>query len=147
MKNSLKIIIPLTSLLAFFDQYSKYLIEKYLTTEVSIIKDYFEIVYHTNPGIAFGIPVPMMLLVFTNVLLLLIIGYFALRDLRQRPIAQTAISLILAGGIGNLIDRVFRGSVIDFIAIWKWPTFNLADIYIMVGVLLILVFYGKIKKV
>ena len=52
------------------------------------------------------------------------------------------VSLILAGGIGNLIDRVFRGSVVDYIDITKlfnWPVFNLADIYIVIGVILVFV--------
>jgi signal peptidase II len=52
---------------------------------------------------------------------------------------------VLGGGLGNLIDRFTRGYVIDFISIWKWPVFNLADVFVTIGVLLIVLFYGKIK--
>jgi signal peptidase II len=146
MKRKILIIPPLTLMLIFLDQYSKYLIEKYLNTEITFLNEFFKIVYHTNTGIAFGISVPKILLIFVSTLLILAIAYFAFKELKESPIAQILVSLILAGGIGNLLDRIFRGYVIDFISVWEWPTFNLADIYITIGVLSAVLFYGKIKR-
>ena len=67
-------------------------------------------------------------------------------NLKNR-LSQVAIALLLGGAFGNLIDRFLRGYVVDFIAIGTWPNFNLADSFICVAVLLVIVFYYKIKKV
>lgn len=58
-------------------------------------------------------------------------------------ILNAAISLVMAGGIGNLIDRIFRGRVIDYIDInniFQFPIFNLADIFVVVGSLIIILY-------
>ncbi len=88
---------------------------------------------------------------FTPVLAVIAIGVavFLVRVVRrvEDPLLVVALSLVLAGAVGNLIDRVFRapgfmkGAVIDFIASKHWPTFNLADSAITVGAVLLL-FWG-----
>lgn len=85
---------------------------------------------------------------FTPILAVIAIGVavFLVRVVRrvQDPLLVVALSLVLAGAVGNLIDRVFRspgfmkGAVIDFIASKHWPTFNLADSAITVGAVLLL---------
>lgn len=58
-----------------------------------------------------------------------------------------ALSLIIAGGLGNLIDRIIRGYVVDFIDITpiiSFPKFNIADIYIFIGCVLLAIFFGRI---
>ena len=55
--------------------------------------------------------------------------------------------LVAGGALGNLFDRVMHGYVIDYIAIWKWPVFNLADAAIFVGAVLLVIFYDKIALV
>ena len=54
--------------------------------------------------------------------------------------------IILGGAAGNLIDRIVQGYVIDFISFWSYSIFNVADIAITLGVLLAILFYGKIKR-
>lgn len=141
MRKRILLILAATAALILLDQVAKYLAANYPCACAL-----FE--YSENTGIAFGIPVPPVLLIILTAALIVAIVYFAKNELNLRsPITQTAFALILAGGIGNLIDRLFRGYVIDFISIWIWPNFNFADVYIVVGVLLILTFYAKVKKV
>lgn len=92
----------------------------------------------SNSGIAFGLagdfpPLILIAVAVGIVAVLLMLG----RQLRWRS-AWLAIGLILGGALGNLMDRALRGSVVDFISFPHWPTFNVADIAITVGVILLL---------
>lgn len=91
-----------------------------------------------NNGIIFGIEMPLWLIYILYVGLLSFSAYLVLNQKMWRNKAHLlALGLILAGGIGNLIDRVRLGYVVDFIKIYWWPTFNLADVYIFLGVVYI----------
>ncbi|MBD3360745.1 signal peptidase II [Candidatus Peregrinibacteria bacterium] len=137
----------ITSILIFFDQITKWLILTNQDKIYSITGDFFQFQYSENTGIAFGIPIRQDILIIITIVLLLFVIYLYTREFKiEKKLSQTTAVLVLAGGLGNLIDRVFRGYVIDFISIWKYPDFNIADIYITVGVLLMIVFYGKIKR-
>lgn len=147
MKKTLPAILILASVLAFFDQLSKYLVQEKLTETYYIFGDFFRLEYAENFGVAFGIPIPFLLLVTLNIVLITVIIFFAAKELKlQMPIAKASISLILGGAIGNLIDRFANGFVVDFIGVYRWPNFNLADIFITLGVLLLIAFYGRIKQ-
>ncbi|MFH1533692.1 MAG: signal peptidase II [Nitrospirota bacterium] len=130
----MKNISILTLLLVLSDQATKFLATKYL----SISK---------NTGIAFGIPIPQELLIIANIALLIVLFYFIKKELDlSHRLSQVLTAGVLAGGISNLGDRLYHGYVIDFIAVPYWPTFNLADIYITVGILLLIIFYGRLKN-
>jgi signal peptidase II len=64
--------------------------------------------------------------------------YMLWREHRENPPAAVAIALIVGGAVGNVIDRVFRGYVVDFVAVGVWPRFNLADSAVTIGVLVLL---------
>jgi signal peptidase II len=92
----------------------------------------------SNSGIAFGLAghVPSLVLILVAaaiVVVLLLLG----TQMKWRG-SSIAIGLILGGALGNLLDRIFRGSVVDFIDLPHWPTFNLADVAITVGVVLLI---------
>lgn len=147
MKKTLAPIFILAALLTLIDQISKTLVEKYLATATPP-DTLLQLEYTRNAGIAFGIPVPQSILLALTIILIPLIIYVADKELNLRhPLAKTAVTLVLAGALGNSIDRITNGYVIDFISVWKWPNFNLADIFITVGILLLIVFYAKIKKV
>ena len=55
-------------------------------------------------------------------------------------ISFVALGLIVGGALGNLIDRIFRGPVVDYIEIWFWPVFNVADLAIVAGVIMMIIF-------
>jgi signal peptidase II len=99
----------------------------------------FRILY--NPGGAFGIlqGFPEVFLVASLVAAIVIL--FWVRRIEQ-PGWTLPLGLVLGGGIGNLVDRVFRdtdGRVVDFIDVHVWPVFNVADASIVIGVVMILV--------
>lgn len=146
MKN--KIIYISAAVLALLDQLSKQAIEEHLHSTTDILGNFFKLEYSQNTGIAFGIPIPQTLLLIIIITMIVVIAVFASKELNlKKNISKISIALILGGAIGNLIDRLTRGYVVDFIAIGKWPNFNLADTYICVAVLLLILFYDKIKKV
>lgn len=133
---------------AFLDQLTKYLAGQYLKNPFEIIGSFFKFQYTENTGVAFSIPIPFTGIIILNVILLVLITYFAVKEMDlSRPVSILALSLIYGGAIGNIIDRLAAGYVVDFISIWKWPSFNPADVYIVLGILLILLFYSRIKKV
>ena len=145
-KHILQIVAP-ASLLVFLDQITKYLAVKSLETPIQIIKNFIELEYSENMGIAFGIPIPPFAIIILNIILIIVLINFAKKELKlQHKITKTALSLLFAGALGNLIDRFTRGYVVDFIAIGPWPNFNLADSYICVAILLIILFYGRISR-
>jgi signal peptidase II len=95
-----------------------------------------------NPGIAFsalpGIPLIVPAAIALTLIFLL---FYNKATWAQRPAAQSGIALLAGGAIGNLIDRVRLGAVIDYLDLRVWPVFNLADVAITVGaVLLVLTF-------
>jgi len=76
-----------------------------------------------------------------NIILISALIYYLIKKSSTFSIINFAISMIIGGGISNLIDRIFRGSVIDYIDInyWiKYPVFNIADIFIVIGVIIVI---------
>ena len=107
------------------------------------ITDFFNIVFTWNPGTAFsflqkfGEARPLVITLATGVIIALISYYlFA----RAKNYERWPLILIIGGALGNLIDRIRFGAVIDFLYFhvggWNWPAFNVADSFITVGVLL-----------
>lgn len=113
-----------------------------------VIKSVFHITYVNNPGAAFGLlanktPVFIGVTLVVAVFILLTYNYLP----PGRPLLRLALALMLGGAMGNLIDRVSFGYVIDFLDFRIWPVFNVADMAIVTGVVLlcwyILVIAGK----
>lgn len=141
------IIIMVSALLiAFIDQLFKILAGINFQKPFQIFQG-FSLTYEENIGIAWSIPVPHEILIPLNIILLVAIPVYASRilDFRFRT-TQIILALLVGGALGNIFDRLLRGFVIDFISIGWWPVFNLADIFLTVGVLLTIAFYGKIQR-
>ena len=121
------------------DQATKFLASHLLTLaqSVPLIKGVFHITLVHNRGAAFGIlknQTPFF--IFASLLaILLIIAH--LKSARQQKREGVALGLILAGALGNLIDRISLGYVIDFLDFRVWPVFNLADSAITIGAILL----------
>lgn len=140
MKNKIiKLLVIVVTILIIVDQASKILVTNILNGE-SIGNDYFGIIITSNTGMAFGFNQGNGKNIFLSMCILAIVISFVKNQL-ERIDTKTAIALSLAisGGISNLIDRIFRGGVFDFIRIFT-ITFNLADILIVSGWVLLVVF-------
>jgi signal peptidase II len=90
-----------------------------------------------NHGIAFGIAVPPIFSALLTVFILGFGGYLVVKNQLWRDAwHRTGLALLLAGALGNLIDRLRFGYVVDFIKVYFWPNFNLADVFIVLAVVL-----------
>ena len=133
-----KKIFILSFIIILLDQ-----ITKILTTNINIeIFSFFSLSYTKNTGAAFGIfKEQTLLIIFLSIMIIGALIYYFPKIEKENYFAY---SILLAGAIGNLIDRIFLGYVRDFISIWVWPVFNIADIAITIGIIIII--YNEIKK-
>lgn len=134
------------------DQLTKFLATEFLKPvgDVPLIKGFLHLTYHTNRGMAFGllenqrwIFITISTIAILAFMLYLYLGY------AEGTLYSVAISLVISGGIGNMIDRVALGAVVDFInfEIIHFPVFNGADSFVCIGAgLLILAMIKDIKK-
>jgi len=132
-------IFIIAAAVIFLDQLTKFIVTKslILNQQISVIKGIFSLTLVHNRGAAFGIlknQVPLF--VFTSIIAVGLI-YSELKNKGNRTVYSIALSLILAGALGNLIDRVFFGYVIDFLDFHVWPVFNVADSAITIGAVLL----------
>lgn len=121
------------------DRLTKFLVTKNLlyNQSIPIIKGIFHLTLIHNRGAAFGILKNQIhLFIFTSVFAIILI-YSNLKNNRHRKSYSVSLSLILSGALGNLIDRLFLGYVIDFLDFRIWPVFNLADSAITIGAILL----------
>ncbi len=130
-------IVVLSVLL--LDQLSKFLVTHNISClyPVPVIKNFFYITLVHNRGAAFGIMKDQTpLLIFTSLLAIALI-VLNLKNNKNKKFFNIVLGLILAGALGNLIDRVFFGYVIDFLDFRIWPVFNVADSAITIGAVLL----------
>lgn len=122
--------------LVILDQTTKFIISANLQLYKSfpVLKDVFHITRVHNSGAAFGILKGMLpIFIFLSIVAIFLIILYANRFRRSYYHLRTGLLLILAGTIGNLIDRLRLGYVIDFIDLRIWPVFNVADMTITIG--------------
>jgi signal peptidase II len=118
------------------DQLTKFYFTKnlFLNQSVPIIKGFFHLTLVHNRGAAFGILKNQIPLFIITSLLTIILIIAHLKKYKTRfSLYSLSLSLILAGAVGNLIDRLSLGYVIDFLDFRIWPVFNIADSVITVG--------------
>ena len=130
-----------------FDQITKVYIDRtmQLYQSIPVVDNFFQITYVRNRGAAFSFlshaswRLPFFIGISLIASIVIIIAYNKLRD--DQRLAQVSLAMIFSGAVGNLIDRVRLGEVIDFLdAHWfqhHWPAFNVADSLICIGVFLL----------
>jgi signal peptidase II len=147
MKPRYILFITLTIAGLLLDQATKLLIDRsmQLFDSIPVVTNFFNITYVRNRGAAFSFlseaswRLPFFIAITLVASIAILVAFHKLRD--DQKLAQISMSMIFSGAIGNLIDRVRLGEVIDFLdAHWyrhHWPAFNIADSLICVGVFLL----------
>ena len=121
------------------DQFTKWLARSYLPAfpdqSISIAGDFVRLTFVTNRGAAFGVLQNQNALFIgvSGVVIAVIIGSYRYSPVRS-SLLNLALGLQLGGAIGNLIDRLRLGYVVDFVDVGVWPVFNVADSAIVIGV-------------
>ena len=140
MKNKKIFLIILGIVILVADQITKLLV---IEKSFVIIPNILNFTYIKNTGLAFGIGTNnLILIIILNIIILgFIIKFLKERNNQVDFSIIIALILVLAGGISNLIDRIFRGYVIDFIDVnlLDFPCFNIADISITVGIMILII--------
>jgi signal peptidase II len=158
MKNKYAWVSVIAAAVLVLDQLTKHLVVRnfHLHEAIRIIPGFFDLVYVRNPGAAFGILSGThgvwrtVFFIAVSAVAMAVIAVLATKTADRLSLA--AYALIGGGAVGNLIDRVRFGEVVDFIdwyyRSWHWPTFNIADsaITIGVGLLVIEMLFGKSTK-
>ena len=142
------IIIILSIIFVIADQVSKLIVIS-KTKSVEVIKSFFYLTYTNNNGAAFSILTGkrILLIIVTFIVIGILVYYIRKTEIKEN-INKIALSLVIGGSIGNLIDRIVRGVVVDFLDFkilgYNYPIFNLADTFIVLGVFLLLI--GMFRK-
>lgn len=149
MNNKVKISIS-SIILIVIDIVIKLIISNnlILNQSISVINNFFYITYVKNTGVAWSIlsgKINLIIVITLVIIMLLIIYIFNKKSYSVLEIIS--YSMLLSGSIGNLIDRIIYGYVIDYLDFnilgYDYPIFNFADICIVIGIILILIFGGK----
>jgi signal peptidase II len=158
LKKKYLILIATVAAAVLLDFITKVYIDSYMSLHESVvvIGGFLNITYVRNPGAAFSFLAsasPGFRSVFfltVTVLAIVLVLYYIAKSKTEEPLMIFALSLILSGALGNFIDRVRLGEVIDFIDVhlgaYHWPAFNVADSAITVGAFIMLFVLFKRPK-
>ncbi len=138
-KEKFKIFITYFSCLALFiiDRITKYISLNELSKKGVYFFNFFGLEHQINSGIAFSIKIPYFMILSTTLIIIFFLIYIAIKKIQQKEYIKSFLfSLIIIGAMSNLIDRLLYGGVIDFIKIWNFPVFNLADAYITISIII-----------
>lgn len=140
----MKKILPISLLFVVIDQIVKILVISKLALQqsITIINNFFNITYVRNTGAAWSIlSGNVLLLIIISVLALVAIYYYLIKDKELNKIDIVSYSMLIGGIIGNLIDRIVHGYVIDYLDFkifnYNFPIFNVADTLIVISIIII----------
>ena len=134
-----------------FDLLSKYIVFNNIDLYQFIkITYFFDITHIHNFGVSFGLfagTIPYLVLVLIGLFVTAFVSYLYLNS--SDTLERWGLFIIICGAIGNIVDRTINGYVIDFLYLhineYYWPAFNFADIYISIGIIMIIV--NTVKKI
>ncbi len=149
-----KKIFMISLFVLLFDQVIKALATKYLIN-ISLIPGVLSLIYAKNEGVAFSMFWgDRWFIIISSVLLIAILLWILnkdyLKEKKENKLKNFTFGILIGGIFGNLFDRVLRGYVIDYVALnifgYSFPIFNLADVFITIGVILMILSLKEEKK-
>jgi len=138
----------LAAFVILLDQWTKWLIVKNMEygERIAVLDPWFGILSHRNRGAAWGmLEGQMWLFSIVTVVVICAILYFYHKEAKGKPIFQVGLMLLLGGAIGNFIDLLFRGEVVDFVDVlipiinYDFPIFNVADAALTIAVVILMI--------
>lgn len=154
MRRSFPLLIGIAGAVLVLDQWTKHWAVRVLQHRdpVRVIGDVVRLTFTRNSGVAFGIGAGLGFPYYVfSIVAVVAIFYLFLRHPLLRLSRQLALALILGGAIGNLVDRLRSGQVVDFLEVGvgrlRWPVFNLADSAVTVGVVLFALTWSRRHEV
>ena len=146
-------ITLITSFTLIIDQIIKYLFSNVIKGFV-LIPNFISFIYAKNDGVAFSmLSGSRLFIIISTILLLLFLLYMLSKEdkkyLKGFSLTNISYGLLLGGILGNLLDRIIRGYVVDYVSlnivVYHFPIFNLADVLITLGVILLSIHYFKTR--
>lgn len=145
----MKKILGLSFICVLLDQIIKFFVMKLeFATSINVITNFFRITYLKNTGAAFSILTGnIYFLIFITLIALVLIYFFFIKDKELIKLEKISYGLLIGGIIGNLIDRVRLGYVVDYLDFnfgsYNYPVFNFADICIVMSVIILIIIMIK----
>ena len=158
MKNKYVLLFFVSGVLIVMDQYTKLMVSLHIPLNYSekVVEGFFNFTHIRNSGVAFGLFASqqseykaLMFIAISTIAIIAILVIFH-QTPKEKKMVQTGLILIFSGAIGNLIDRILHGEVIDFVDFFinrhHFPAFNIADSCITVGVIMMVIdlFFGEV---
>ena len=146
MERKYNVFFSTALIIILIDQLSKFFVRTnfQLSQPIPIINNIFHLTYIQNTGAGFGIlKGQALLLIFISVAVIGIILYNFDKIKNKETLLQVLVGFVLGGTIGNLIDRLAYGHVIDFLDFRIWPIFNFADSFVTIGVIGLIIYLWK----
>lgn len=143
------IYYAIAGLVILLDQLTKWLVVKnmQLGERIDIIDPYLSLLSHRNRGAAWGmLEGQMWLFYIVTVIVVIGIVYYFHTEAKGIPLFSVSLMLLLGGALGNFIDRLFQGEVVDFVSVlipvinYDFPIFNVADAALSIGVGLLIIY-------
>ena len=145
-----KKVYIISLVIILIDQFLKLLVS-YFNVNISIIPNFLSLIITSNKGVAFSMLSGhnILIIVVSVILLIVLINMYnkEIKSENKTKYKQVIFGILFGGIMGNLIDRIFKGKVIDYISIefnkYYFPIFNFADIAITIGVILLIILIVK----
>jgi len=149
MRHKLFLLAVVAGPVLFLDQLTKQVVARllFLHESVPVIPKFFSFTYIRNPGAAFGVFAEQadgfrtLFFLAVSLIAIVLLLYFLLKVDSRDPVSLVALALLFGGAVGNLLDRIRLGEVIDFLDFYfdsyHWPAFNVADSAITIGISLL----------
>lgn len=137
----------ITLVIVAVDRITKFYIEEYLEIgeTVPVIRGFFDITRVNNIGAAFGMLKGFNILFMAAALAVMVLFVYFYSEIVKENYLIIASSFILGGTVGNLMDRIYFGYVIDYLNLSFWPTFNLSDAFLTIGVFMLMLYLWRMK--